>query len=106
MGVTSVEAEALPCQRVRQGLDQFSTVHLPENLPQVLLETLRNVMIAGQKLQLSQLVDSRPARDHDKNSKCPHIKPRNKSKSKPKHRPQPGWEEGIHFRDQNIPRPK
>ncbi len=69
--------------------DRFSTVDLPVGFPQGLLATLQDVSIAGRKLHISRMDDSRPTRAHDKDGKRPYKKPYNKSKSKPKakHRP-------------------
>mgnify|MGYP003961199911 FL=1 len=62
--------------------DSYSTVDLPIGFPRDLLETLQKVYIAGRKLQMSRMENSRPARVRDKGGKRPY-KP---SKSNPKHR--------------------
>jgi ATP-dependent RNA helicase DeaD len=62
--------------------DSFSTVDLPIGFPRDLLETLQNVFIAGRKLQMSRMDNSRPARVRDKSGKRPYKS----SKSNPKHR--------------------
>jgi len=74
-----------PIGKIRT-FDRFSAVDLLANFPQDLLETLRNVMIAGQRFQMSRMADSRPARGHIKDGKRPHNKPFKKTKSKPKRR--------------------
>ena len=62
--------------------DRFSTVDLPEGIPQDSLDTLKNVLVAGRKLRISRMDDSRPRPARFQDGKRPFKK----SKSKPKHR--------------------
>ena len=62
--------------------ERFSTVDLPEGFPRDLLDTLQDVFVAGRRLRISRMDDSRsrPARFQDRK------RPFNKSKSQRKHR--------------------
>ncbi|HUG67941.1 MAG TPA: DEAD/DEAH box helicase [Pirellulaceae bacterium] len=62
--------------------DHFSTVDLPEGLPRNVLDAIDNVVIAGRKLRLSRMEDSRPRPARFQDGKRPF----NKSKPKPKFR--------------------
>lgn len=62
--------------------DHFSTVDLPQGLPRSVLDAIDNVVIAGRKLRLSRMEDSRPRPARFQDGKRPF----NKSKPKPKFR--------------------
>ena len=62
--------------------DQFSTVDLPEGLPRHVLDDIDNAVIAGRKLRLSRMDDSRPRPARAQDGKRPF----NKAKAKPKYR--------------------
>ncbi len=62
--------------------DRFSTVDLPEGMPRELLDVLRNVLIAGRRLQISRMDGSRSRPRRFENGSQPYSK----SKSKPKFR--------------------
>jgi ATP-dependent RNA helicase DeaD len=62
--------------------DRFSTVDLPQGMPRAVFELLKDVYVAGRKLQISRADDSRPRPAHQQEGKRPFKK----SKSKPKHR--------------------
>jgi ATP-dependent RNA helicase DeaD len=58
--------------------DRHSTVDLPKDLSRELLDALKNVTVAGHKMRISRMEDSRPRRARMHDSKRPF----NKSKSK------------------------
>ncbi len=62
--------------------DSFSTVDLPVGLPQGVLETLKHVIIAGRKLQITRAGDSSSPRGHQQTGK----RKKKSSKSKGKRR--------------------
>lgn len=62
--------------------DRFSTVGLAVDSPQELLKTLQHVAIAGRKLHISRMDNSKPARVGKKDKRPPFKS----SKSKAKHR--------------------
>ncbi len=62
--------------------DQFSTVDLPGGLPRNVLDAIDNLVIAGRKLRLSRMEDSRPRPAKFQDGKRPF----NKSKPKTKFR--------------------
>ncbi|MCY2995350.1 MAG: DEAD/DEAH box helicase [Planctomycetota bacterium] len=62
--------------------DHFSTVDLPAGLPRNVLDVIDNIVIAGRKLRLSRMDDSRPRPAYSQDGKRPF----NKSKPKAKYR--------------------
>lgn len=62
--------------------DHFSTVDLPEGLPRHVLDAIDGIAIAGRKLRLSRMDDSRPRPARFQDGKRPF----NKAKGKPKFR--------------------
>ena len=64
--------------------DRFSTVDLPVEFPQELLETLQNVSIAGRKLQISPMDNAKPARVGEKRKQRPYKSSRSKTKHRQK----------------------
>ena len=64
--------------------DHFSTVDLPVKFPQALLETLQNVFIAGRKLQISQMDNSKPVRVCENGEQRPYKSSRSKTKHRQK----------------------
>ena len=62
--------------------EHFSTVDLPEGLPRNVLDVIDNIVIAGRKLRLSRMDDSRPRPAYSQDGKRPF----NKSKTKTKYR--------------------
>ena len=71
--------------------DDYSLVDLPENMPRELLDTLKPVRVAGQRLNISQLGSKKHKEDGDK---PPRARPKvrhqaKKDKGKPKRARQP-----------------
>lgn len=60
--------------------DRFSTVDLPEGLSRDLLDVLQNVSVAGCKLRISQMGDSRPSPARHQDGKRPFKKSKVKAK--------------------------
>jgi ATP-dependent RNA helicase DeaD len=46
--------------------DDYSTVDLPEGIPQDILRLLKNIRVSGQKLNLSKVTDAVEQKDHKK----------------------------------------
>ena len=70
--------------------DDYSLVDLPEDMPRELLKKLKDVLVAGQRLNMSQLGGNKKnARKKPDASKSPRTRPKNrvrdnKNKGKPK----------------------
>lgn len=60
--------------------EHFSTVDLPEGLPRNVLDAIDNIVIAGRKLRLSRMDDSRPRPAHAPDGKHPFHKSKPKAK--------------------------
>jgi ATP-dependent RNA helicase DeaD len=68
--------------------EEYSVIDLPENMPKELLNTLKPVRVAGQRLDIA-LLDGKKPRDKDAGDKTPRARPKvrhkdKKDKGKPK----------------------